>query len=87
MSVRQRRWQHKGEHKAVWVCDFRGPDGKRHLRTFTKRADAETYHALAAVVRIDHDLMDDPVIGALALRLVRAIVEIGKQRQAKDAAE
>lgn len=79
MSVRLRHSKNDGERKAVWVCDYRGLDGKRHLRTFATKGDAETYHAFAAVVRVSRDLNNDPVINALALRLVQAIVEIGRR--------
>jgi integrase len=51
MSVRKRRWTTRtGEEQERWVVDYVNQDGHRHLRTFKKKKDADTYHA---TVRVD----------------------------------
>lgn len=42
-SVRKRNWTHKGVEKEAWVVDYTDQDGKRRLKTFTKKKAADKY--------------------------------------------
>jgi len=44
MSVRKRSWTTaKGEKKEAWVADYVDQAGKRHLKTFDRKKDADAY--------------------------------------------
>src|SRR5262245_18816991 len=45
MSVRKRTWSVKGEPREAWIADYVDQGGERHIKTFTKRRDAEAFHA------------------------------------------
>jgi hypothetical protein len=48
MSVRQRIWKNsKDEPKEAWVVDYTDQAGKRRLKTFKKKKEADAYHARA----------------------------------------
>jgi integrase len=50
MSVRKRSWTTaKGEAKVAWVVDYTDGTGKRRLKTFTKKKDADAFSATATV--------------------------------------
>ncbi|WP_028054295.1 tyrosine-type recombinase/integrase [Sinorhizobium medicae] len=50
MSVRKREWTTpKGEKKSAWVVDYFDMAGKRRLKTFTKKKDADAFAATAKV--------------------------------------
>jgi hypothetical protein len=51
MSVRKRTWKAKpgAEMKEAWVVDYVDQRGDRHLKTFTKKRDADAYHATVGV--------------------------------------
>ena len=50
MSVRKREWvTAKGEAKSAWVVDYSDQAGKRRLRTFSKKKDADAFAATATV--------------------------------------
>jgi integrase len=50
MSIRRRRWTSpKGELKEAWIVDYADQHGDRHIKTFTRKRDAEAYHASVAV--------------------------------------
>lgn len=50
MSVRKRNWiTPKGVEKSAWVVDYFDMAGKRRLKTFTKKKDADTFAATAKV--------------------------------------
>jgi integrase len=50
VSVRKRTWRSPdGEMKDAWVVDYVDQLGKRHLKTFAKKRDADVHHALVAV--------------------------------------
>ncbi len=42
-SVRKRAWQSGGEKKTAWVADYFDQAGKRHLKTFDKKKDADAW--------------------------------------------
>jgi integrase len=51
MSVRRRVWvTRQGEKKEVWVVDYADGAGDRHIQTFSRKKDADDYHAK---VRVD----------------------------------
>lgn len=50
MSIRKREWTTpKGELKAAWVVDYKDTQGKRRLKTFARKKDADAFAATAAV--------------------------------------
>lgn len=49
MSVRKRTWTRKGATKEAWVVDYVDQAGKRHIKTFARKKEADTYHATANV--------------------------------------
>jgi integrase len=50
MSVRRRQWRSPaGEVKAAWVVDYSDQQGRRHLKTFARKRDADAHHALVAM--------------------------------------
>jgi integrase len=50
VSVRKRSWKSpNGEMKEAWVVDYRDQRGERHLKTFTRKKDADAHHAAVAV--------------------------------------
>jgi integrase len=49
MSVRKRSWQSKGETKTAWVVDYRDQRGRRHIKTFARRRNADSFHSKVAV--------------------------------------
>src|SRR5262245_12255085 len=49
MSVRKRVWESAGEAKEAWVVDYADQLGKRHLKTFARKKDADAYHATVAL--------------------------------------
>jgi integrase len=50
MSVRKRTWTTRlGEQKEAWIVDYSDQDGKRHIKTFDRKKDAEDYRATVKV--------------------------------------
>ena len=50
MSVRKRTWKNaKGESKEAWIVDYADQSGKRRLKTFKRKKDADAYHSQANV--------------------------------------
>ncbi len=43
MSIRERTWTTKGVVKTAWVCDYVDQKGKRHLKTFRTKKEAEAF--------------------------------------------
>jgi integrase len=51
MSVRKRTWTNaKGERKEAWIVDYFDQQGERHIQTFSRKKEADEYHA---TVRVD----------------------------------
>jgi integrase len=51
MSVRKRTWKtSQGERKEAWLVDYTDQNGERHIQTFSRKKDADEYHA---TVRVD----------------------------------
>lgn len=50
MSVRKREWTSpKGEAKSAWVVDYVDTSGKRRLKTFQRKKEADAFSATASV--------------------------------------
>lgn len=47
MSVRKRTWTSKGSEKSAWVVDYVDQHGKRRLKTFARKKDADAWNARA----------------------------------------
>lgn len=45
MSVRKRSWGTQGAQKEAWVVDYVDSQGKRRLKTFPKKKDADDFSA------------------------------------------
>jgi integrase len=54
MSIRKRTWKTaKGEAKEAWVADYVDQAGKRHIKTFDRKKDADAFHSKANVEVIE----------------------------------
>ncbi|MGB7834789.1 MAG: site-specific integrase, partial [Xanthobacteraceae bacterium] len=52
MSIRKREWTTPtGEIKDAWIVDYRDQAGKRHIKSFAKKRDAENF-AITAKVQV-----------------------------------
>lgn len=49
MSVRKRKWITNGVEREAWVCTYTDATGKRRLKTFSKKKDADAFEASAKV--------------------------------------
>ena len=50
MSVRKREWvSPKGERKAAWLVDYCDQSGKRHVKTFARKKEADAFSARSTV--------------------------------------
>ena len=49
MSVRKRTWTSKGVEKSAWVVDYVDSQGKRRLKTFERKKEADQFSATATV--------------------------------------
>src|SRR5580692_2129159 len=50
MSVRKRTWKTAaGEERQAWLCDYTGQSGKRHVKTFARKKDADAFITKAKV--------------------------------------
>ena len=78
MSVRKRIWTtRKGDTKEAWIVDYTDQNGKRHLKTFDKKKQADAF-ATTAKVQIRHGIHtadSESVTVALAGRLWLAAAE------------
>jgi integrase len=43
MSIRKRTWKSNDSEQTAWVIDYRDQHGKRRLKTFTLKKDAEAW--------------------------------------------
>ena len=46
-SIRKRTWTTKGEEQTAWVVDYKDQSGKRALKTFATKKDAEAWSVSA----------------------------------------
>ncbi len=49
MSVRKRKWVSGGVEKEAWIADYTDQNGKRHIKTFPRKKDAEAFANKAGV--------------------------------------
>ena len=42
-SIRKRTWKSGGEEKTAWIADYFDQSGKRHIKTFERKKDAEAW--------------------------------------------
>ncbi|MEN3793362.1 tyrosine-type recombinase/integrase [Fulvimarina sp. MAC3] len=49
MSVRRRTWTTNGVEKSAWVCDYVDGSGKRRLKSFARKKEADAFAATASV--------------------------------------
>ena len=50
MSIRKRSWTTaKGETKEAWIADYVDQAGKRHIKTFDRKKEADVFHSKASV--------------------------------------
>jgi integrase len=50
MSVRRRSWTNRdGSQSDAWLVDYIDQRGRRHIKTFERRKDADAYHATVTV--------------------------------------
>jgi integrase len=50
MSVRKRTWTtSKGESKEAWIVDYPDQEGERHIQTFSRKKEADEFHATVNV--------------------------------------
>src|SRR6516165_3463978 len=50
MSVRRRSWTNRdGSLSESWLVDYTDQRGRRHVKTFDRRKDADAHHAIVAV--------------------------------------
>jgi integrase len=72
MSVRKRTWTtKKGTNKEAWVVDYVDQTGKRHLKTFNRKKEADAYHSYVnvEVSRGEHTPESESITVAEATRL------------------
>ena len=50
MAVRKRTWTtSRGERKEAWLVDYADQNGERHIQTFSRKKEADEYHATVKV--------------------------------------
>lgn len=49
MAIRQRQWETNGQSRQAWVVDYRDQHGRRHLKTFKLKKDAEAFDSKSHV--------------------------------------
>jgi integrase len=64
MSVRKRTWRNgDGSHGEAWVVAYTDQAGKRRIKSFDRRRDADAYHATVNVeIRAGHHVADSQSI-------------------------
>jgi integrase len=81
VSVRKRTWKNRdGSRSDAWVVGHTDQHGKRRLKTFALKHDADTYNAITVLnarrLTTAEDLESDLVIRALARAIARARARI-----------
>ena len=77
-SIRKRKWESGGATQAAWVVDYNDQAGKRRLKTFAKKKEADAWWATESgeVKRGTHTADSDSIklseAGELWIRHVRA---------------
>jgi len=88
MSIRKRKWTTgQGVKKEAWVVDYVDQKGKRHLRTFARKKDADAYEATASVeVRegIHTAASDSVTVAEAASDWLQGADELGLERATRE---
>ena len=89
MSVRKRTWKNRdGSKKDAWIVNYTDDMGKRRIKTFASKRDADAYSAITVLnahrLTTSEDLEKDIVIRAFAHAIARAFREM---LRAEDMAE
>jgi Holliday junction resolvase RusA-like endonuclease len=50
MSIRKRSWEGKGKTGEAWVVDFTDASGKRRLKTFKTKREADRFHGVVKAI-------------------------------------
>lgn len=87
MSVRLRHWHSPRGVRHAWITDTVDENGKRHLKTFDRKRDADLYHlrvsADARAVKMKTSTRDEiRVLIAVVLRLDRTIDRLVREVRA-----
>src|SRR5271166_1200751 len=89
MSIRKRSWKAPdGTEKAAWVVDYVDQGGKRRLKTFARKKDADDFHAQAKVeVKAGTHTADSSsiTVAEAGERWLAACVNAGLERTTVDA--
>jgi Holliday junction resolvase RusA-like endonuclease len=81
MSVRQRSWSINGVEKTAWVVDFVDANGKRRLKTFKVKTDADRFQGMAAAARTG--IVPEPLLPAKGFRPVEFVVTLPVDQRKK----
>src|ERR1700727_631515 len=89
MSIRKRTWKNaEGVEKTAWVVDYVDQAGKRRLKTFERKKDADCFHATAKVeVKAGIHTADNAsiTVAEAGERWLTACVNAGLERTTIDA--
>jgi hypothetical protein len=55
MSIRRRVWTTRGVKRAAWIFDYCDQAGKRHLKTFATKKEADSW-AIAALHEVQQGI-------------------------------
>ncbi len=83
-SVRKRKWEHKGVEQEAWVVSYTDLGGKRRLKTFEKKKDADRYRTQVEVEieRGTHTAASESVAFSIAVEAF--LKECDKRVQMRD---
>lgn len=87
MSIRIRHWRSPRGSRYAWVADTVDGNGKRHMKTFDRKRDAEIYHMRVSdevrAVKMKTSTRDEVrVLIAIVLRLDRSIDRLVRELRA-----
>ena len=87
MSVRLRYWRSPRGVRYAWIADTVDENGKRHLKTFDRKRDADLYHLRVSTdvraVKMKTTTRDEVrVLIAVVLRLDRTIDRLVREVRA-----
>ena len=76
MAIRKRRWvTANGKRREAWVVAYSDQVGARHIRTFSKRSKAKTFHAAVRSgdrPKSSWDDLDDTYFVTAIMRMMRS---------------
>jgi integrase len=82
MPIRKREWQSKGETKTAWVVDYVDQSGKRRLKTFSLKKEADSWATTARheIVSGTHALNAKITVEESVAAWVKHSIEDGLER-------